>query len=171
MQPTMSGHELIRDRADHDFLLLSGDAANAAARLAEAGMKFGVLTDSAGSPLMLLSRDGVRAPSVTVAASDPIDRVLGADIVGLLNSGLPGLVVADESGITGILSATVIIDYLVEHSPVRSGLLGDSELHGDAPVAPLTLTCSTCGTVNVVLFFAAGETQCSQGHLLTLAWD
>jgi hypothetical protein len=120
---------------------------------------------------MLLGRDGARAPSVTVAARDPMDRVLGADIVGLLNSGLPGLVVADESGIAGILSATVIIDYLVEHSPIRSGLLGDSELHGDAPVTPLTLTCSTCRTVNSVLFFAAGETQCSQGHPLTLAWD
>ena len=90
---------------------------------------------------------------------------------GLLNSGLPGLVVADESGIAGILSATAIVDYLIEHSPVRSGLLGDSELHGDAPVVPLALTCSACGTVNAVLFFAAGETQCSQGHPLTLAWD
>jgi hypothetical protein len=167
----MSGHDLIGDRADHDFLLLSGDAADGAARLADSGMEFGVLTDSAGRPRTLLGRDGAMAPTVTVAASGPMDRVLGADIVGLLNSGLPGLVVADESGITGILSAAVIIDYLVEHSPVRSGLLGDGELHGDAPVTPLTLTCSTCGTVNAVLFFAAGETQCSQGHPLTLAWD
>jgi hypothetical protein len=167
----MSSHDLIRDRADHGFILLSGDAADGAARLAGAEAEFGVLTDSVGRPRMLLSRDGAVAPAVTVAAGGRMDRVLAADIVGLLNSGLPGLVVADESGIAGILSAAAIVDYLVEHSPVRSGLLGDSELHGDAPIVPLTLTCSICGTVNIVLFFAAGETPCSQGHPLTLAWD
>jgi hypothetical protein len=167
----MSGHDLIGDRADRDFLLIRGDAADGAARLAEAGTEFGVLTDSAGRPRLLLSRGGAMAPAVTVAASVPMGRVLGADIVRLLNSGLPGLVVADESGTAGILSAAAIVDYLLEHSPVRSGLLGGSELHGDAPVTPLTLTCSTCETVNAVLFFAAGETRCSQGHPLTLAWD
>lgn len=167
----MSGYDLIGDRADHEFFVLSGDDAECASRLAESGTKFGVLTDSVGRPRMLLSRDGAMAPAVTVAVNGPMDRVLGADIVGLLDSGLPGLVVVDESGIVGILSAAVIIDYLVEHSPVRSGLPGDGELHGDAPVTPLALTCSTCGTVNAVLFFAAGETRCSQGHPLTLAWD
>jgi len=166
----MSGHNLIGDRADREFLLFSGDAADGAARLTASGLEFGVLTDSAGRPRLLLSRHGGPAPAVIVAASGPMDRVLGADLVGLLNSGLPGLVVADESGISGILSAAVIIDYLIEHAPVRSGVLGDSELHGDAPVTPLTLPCSTCQTVNRVLFFAAGETQCSQGHPLTLAW-
>ena len=167
----MSSHDLIGDRADREFVLLSGDAADGGARLAGSGMEFGVLTDSAGRPRMLLSRDRGMAPAVTIASSAPMERVLAADVAGLLNSGSPGLVVADESGITGILSAAVIMDYLVEHSPVRSGRLGDGELHGDAPVTPLMLTCFTCGTVNAVLGFAAGETQCSQGHLLTQEWD
>src|ERR1700722_18849725 len=137
MRRTMSGHDLIGDRADRDFLLIRGDAADGAPRLAEAGTEFGVLTDSAGRPRLLLSRGGAMAPAVTVAASVPMGRVLGADIVRLLNSGLPGLVVADESGTAGILSAAAIVDYLLEHSPVRSGLLGGSELHGDAADADL----------------------------------
>jgi hypothetical protein len=167
----MSGYDLIGQHADHRYLPLSGDAADGAAELAGSGLEFGVLTDSAGHPRLLLTRDGNIAPAVVVNEGDPMDRVLASDIVDILNSGVPGLVVTDGARVTGVLSAAAVIDYLVQHSPVRSGYLGDGELHGDAPVTPLTLTCSTCGTVNTVLFYAAGETQCSQGHPLTMTWD
>jgi hypothetical protein len=167
----MSGDDVVRDHANHGYLRLSGDAAEGAAELARSEMEFGVLVDSVGHPQLLLTGDGRTAPAVVIDAGAPMGRVLAPDIVGLLNSGVPGLVVTDDSGITGVLSASAVIDYLVEHSPVRSGFLGDDgRLHGDAPVTPLKLTCSTCGTVNSVLFFVAGETQCSQGHPLTLAW-
>lgn len=167
----MSGDDVVRDYTNHSYLHLSGDAAAGAAELASSEMEFCVLVDSAGDPRMLLTRDGRTAPAVVIDAGDPMERVLAADIVSMLNSGVPGLVVTDDSGITGVLSAGAVADYLVEYSPVRSGFLGDDgRLHGDAPITPLKLICSTCGTLNTVLFFAAGETQCSQGHPLTLAW-
>jgi hypothetical protein len=167
----MSGHDLIGDHVGQSYLRLHGNAAEGAAELASSGMEFGVLVDSADYPRLLVTSDGRTAPAVVVDAGDPMDRVLAADIVGILSSGVPGLVVTHDARVTGVLSATAVFDYLVEHSPVRSGYLGDGELHGDAPVTPLKLMCATCGTVNTVLFFAAGETQCSQGHPLTLTWD
>jgi hypothetical protein len=168
----MSGDDVVRDHTNHSYLRLSGDAAESAAELASSEMEFGVLVDPAGHPRMLLTRDGRTAPAVVIDAGDPMDRVLAGDIVSMLNSGVPGLVVTDDSRITGVLSASAVIDYLVEHSPVRSGFLGDDgRLHGDAPVTPLKLICSTCKTMNTVVFFVAGEAQCLQGHPLTQAWD
>src|SRR5713226_3288180 len=107
----MSGHDRIGDHADHSYLRLSGDAAESAAELASSGMEFGVLIDSANQPRMLLTPDGRTAPAVVIEAGDPMDRVLAADIVGLLNSGVPGLVVTDGSRVTGVLSAAAVIDY------------------------------------------------------------
>lgn len=167
----MIGYDRVGDHADHSYLRLSGDAAEGAAELATSGKEFGVLTDSAGRARMLLTAAGGTAPAVAIDVDAPMERVLAADIVAILNSGVPGLVVTDDSKVIGVLSATAVIDYLVEHSPVRSGDLGDAGLHGDPPVTPLNLVCSTCGTVNTVVFFAAGETQCAHGHPLSLTWD
>lgn len=167
----MSGHDWVGDHADHGYVRLSGDDAGAAAELASAGREFGVIVDPAGHARMLVTSSGGVAPAVAIDASAPMERVLAADIIAVLNSGTPGLVVTEGPEVVGVLSANAIIDYLVEHSPVRSGDLGDGGLHGDAPVTPLQLVCSTCGTINTVMFFAAGETQCSQGHPLSLTWD
>jgi hypothetical protein len=167
IRETMTGYERVGDHADHSYLLLTGSVAEDAAELATSGKEYGVLVDPTGQARMLLTAGG-SAPAVAVDASAPMERVLAADIVAILNSGVPGLVVTDGSKVVGVLSAAAVIDYLVEHSPVRSGDLGDGELHGDAPVAPLKLTCATR---NTVVFFAAGETLCSQGHPLSLTWD
>jgi hypothetical protein len=82
------------------------------------------------------------------------------------------MVVTEDSKVGGVLRAASVIGHLVEHSPVCSGDVRDVALQGySPPVTPLELTCSTCGTVNAVLFFAAGDTQCSHGHPLTLTRD
>ena len=166
----MSGHDLVRDRASRDFLTLStGD--DAEGKLAAASKEFGVVTDSAGHPRALLSRSGSKGPAFIIPAEAPMDYVLGPNVVGLLDSGSPGLVVANDTEIVGVLSADAIIDHLLERSTVvRFGMMGDGRLHGDAPVTPLKMTCSTCGAVNTVLLFAAGETMCTGGHPLTLMW-
>ena len=101
-------------------------------------------------------------------------RVIAPDIVSLLNSGVPGLVVVRDSSVAGILTAGAVSDYLAEHVPMRSGTLGDGQLHGDPAVRPLTLTCSTCGTRNVVRYFVAGAVTCAGAphpHALTITWD
>lgn len=167
----MSGNDRVGDHADRDYLSFSGDLADGAAKVASSEREFGVLVDSDGHARMLVTPTGKTAPAVAIDVAAPMERVVAPDIVALLNSGVPGLVVTEDSKAVGILRAASIIEYLVEFSPVRSGYLGDGVLHGDAPVAPLKLTCSTCGTVNEVVFFAAGDTQCSHGHALTLAWD
>lgn len=167
----MSGEDQIRDHATQSYLRLEGDVAEAAAELASSGKEYGVLVGPADRLRLLLTRDGRAAPAVAVDAGEPMDRVQASDIVGILNSGVPGLVVMEGPRVTGVLTQNAIIDYLVEHAPVRSGNLGDWNAHGDAPSKPLTMTCSTCNTVNHPLTFVEGETQCSQGHTLTLAWD
>jgi hypothetical protein len=167
----MSGYERVGDHADRDYLCFSGDPADGAAKLACSGREFGVLVDSDGHARMLVTPAGGTAPAVAIDVAAPMERVAAPDIVALLNSGVPGLVVTEDSKVVGVLRAASVIDYLVEHSPVRSGDLGDGALYGDAPVTPLELTCSTCETVNAVLFYVAGDTQCSHGHPLTLAWD
>jgi hypothetical protein len=164
----MSGSDRIGDHADIRYLRLSGDQSADAAALAGSGMEFGVLTDADGRPRRLLTPGGREASAVVVNADDPMERVLAPGIVAILNAGLPGLVVTRGAQVTGVLSAAAVSDYLVEHSPVRSADLGDEGLHGDAPVKLMTLTCTTCGTVNSVVVFAEGETQCSRGHLLTI---
>src|SRR5215472_17490194 len=113
----MSGHDLVRDRANRDFLTLStGD--DAEEKLTAANMEFGVVTDSAGHPRALLSRHGGKGPAFVVPAQAPMDYVLGPNIVDLLNSGSPGLVVADDTEIVGVLSADALIDHLLERSTV-----------------------------------------------------
>jgi len=166
----MSDPGCVGDYADASYLRLTAGGAEGAAELARSGHAFGVLTDADDRPLQMLTRDG-RAPVVTIDAADDMRRVMAPDIVGLINSGIPGLIVTRDSRVAGILSAEAVGDFLVGHGPVRSGLLGDQQLHGDAPVTPLTLTCSTCGTQNTVWFFVARQTQCSKGHVLTIVWD
>jgi hypothetical protein len=166
----MSDPDLVEHYADAAYLRLRFGGAEGAAELARSGQAFGVLTDDGGRPLLLLTPDG-RAPVVTIDANEPMHRVMAGGIVGLLNSGVPALVVVRDSRVAGILTAGAVSDYLMEHAPVRSALLGDEQLHGDPPVTPLTLTCSSCGTTNVVPYFVAGQTCCAQGHELTLTWD
>ncbi len=166
----MSDSDLVEDYADTAYLRLSAGGAEGAAELARSGLEFGVLSDDQDRPLLLLTQDG-RAPMVPIDANEPMRRVLDDDIVGLLNNGVPGLLVVRDSRCAGILTADTVSDYLVEHAPFRSGLLGDQQLHGVPPVTPLRLTCTTCGTVNVVSYFAVGQTRCTQGHPLTITWD
>ena len=165
----MSDPARVGDHADTAYVRLSSGGAEGAAELARSGHAFGVLTDHDERPVLLLTREGP-APLVTIDADDPMHRVMAGDIVGLITRGLPGLVVTRDSRVAGILTAEAVGDFLVEYGPVRSGLLGDHQLHGDPPVTPLTITCATCGTRNEVVFFLAGQTQCSQGHPLTVAW-
>lgn len=169
----MSGYERAGDHVDRGYILLADSVADGAAELAASGKQYGVLLDSAGRPQMLLGVRGLSAPAIVIDASTPMTRLLAPDIVAFLNSGAPGLVLMDDSKIVGVLSATAIIGYLMDHSSVRASdpTPADSALYGDAPVAPLTLTCSTCGTVNKVVFFVAGETPCSKGHPLFLKWE
>jgi hypothetical protein len=166
----MSDRDLVGDYADSAFLRLTAGGAEGTAELARSGLAFGVLSDHDGRPLQLLTPDG-RAPVVAISANETMRRVMAGDIVGLLNSGVPALVVVRDSRVAGILSAETVSDYLVEHASVRSGVLGDEQLHGDAPITPLTLICTTCGTANIVPYFVAGETRCRQDHLLTVTWD
>jgi hypothetical protein len=167
---TMRGSDRIGDHADARYLRLSGEETAGAAALTRSGVEFGVLTDTEGHPRLLLTPDGRKASAVVIDADDPMGRVLAPDIIAILNAGVPGLVITRGARVTGVLSAAAVSDYLVEHSPVRSAGLGDEALHGNAPVKLLTLTCTTCGTVNSVVVFAEGETQCSKGHPLTI-WD
>jgi hypothetical protein len=168
----MSGYDRVGDHADRDYLCFSGDPADGAAKLATSGREFGVLVDSDGRARMLVTPAGGTVPAVAIDVAAPMERVVGPDIVALLNSGVPALVVTEDSRVAGVLRAASVIGYLVEHSPVRSGDVRDVTLQGNSPpVTPLELTCSTCGTVNAVLFFSAGDTQCSHGHPLTLTWD
>jgi hypothetical protein len=164
----MSGSDRVADYAETRFLRLRGEDTDAAAALASSGVEFGVLTGAEGHPRLLLTPDGRKAAAVIVDADDPMERVLAPGIIAVLNAGVPGLVVTRGTQVIGVLPAAAISDYLVEYSPVRSADLGDEGLHGDAPVELLTLTCTTCGTVNRVVFFVDGQTQCSQGHALTV---
>jgi hypothetical protein len=167
---TMSDPELVGYYADTGYARLTAGGSEGFAQLARSGRVFGVLADRDGRPVLVLTRDG-RAPLVMIDAMAPMRRTIAADIVSLLNGGVPGLVVVRDSRVTGILSADAVASYLVRHTPTRSGLMGDEQLHGDAPVTDLTLACSTCGTVNTVPYFVAGHTRCSQGHPLTITWD
>jgi hypothetical protein len=165
----MSDPDLVGDYAETGYLRLTAGGDEGSAELVRSGHAFGVLTDDDGRPLLLLTRDG-RMPLVTLDANSPMRRTMAGDIVSLLNSGVPALVVVRDSRVAGILTADAVASYLMEHAPTRSGLMGDEQLHGDAPVSQLKLTCSTCGTVNTVPYFADGETRCTQGHPLTITW-
>ena len=120
----MSDSDLVEDYADTAYLRLSAGGAEGAAELARSGLAFGVLTDDSGRPVLLLTSQG-RAPIIPVDAKEPMRRVMVGDIVSLLNSGVPGLVVVRDSRFTGIVTADTVSDYLVEHAAVRSGWLGD----------------------------------------------
>lgn len=146
-----------------------GDDAVRAA-LAESGASLAVVCDAQGHPLLLLTMTG-RVPLVVIDAAEPMSRVLAGDYVSLLTSGIPAFVVVEQSRVAGILTAETVSRYIVDHPVRHKGLLGDEQLHGPAAVTPLTLTCSTCGTQNTVIFYVAGKTPCSQGHPLTLPWD
>jgi hypothetical protein len=166
----MSDPDLVGHHTDAGYLRLTAEGDEGGTELARSGHAFGVLTDGSGRPVQLLTRNG-RAPLVTLDANLPMRRTMEGDIVSLLNSGVPALVVVRDSSVVGILTAEAIASYLVEHSRTRSGLMGDEQLHGDAPVTQLKLTCSTCGTVNTVPYFVAGQTRCTLGHPLTITWD
>jgi hypothetical protein len=163
----MTESDRVHHYAGTEYVELSTGGATGAAELAGSGRRFGVVTNENGEPTLLLTRDGP-APAVQIHADAPMQRTLSRDVLGLLNSGVPGLVVVRDAGPVGILSADTVSDYAMAHVAVRSGLMGDVELHGDPPVSRLKLTCTTCGTVNTVPFFVEGETRCSQGHLLTV---
>lgn len=167
----MSSHATVRDYINNTYLTISGDVNEGAAELVRSGLEFGILVDASGHPRILLTLDGQAAPAIIIDARVPMEHVLAEHIIDVLNSGVSGLVVTDGSRTIGVLSAATVSDYLVEHSSSQFGLVGDNELQGDAPVTPLKLTCTTCGAVNTAVFYAAGETQCSNGHLLTLTWD
>jgi hypothetical protein len=172
----------VGDYADDSYLrLTAGDAGNAGdattpgddavrAALAESGASLAVVCDGEGHPLLLFTRTG-RVPLVMIDAAEPMSRVLAGDVVSLLTSGIPALVVVEQSRVAGILTAETVSRYIVNQPVQYRGLLGDEQLHGPAVVTPLTLTCSTCGTQNTVTFYVAGKTPCSQGHPLTLPWD
>jgi len=166
----MTDPDRVGDYADTSFLRLRVAGAEGAAELARSGLAFGVLTDHDDLPVLLLTRDGP-APVVTIDADDPIYRIMVGDVASLVTRGVPGLVVMRDSRVDGILTADTIGDFLVQHGPVRSGMFGDHQLHGDPPVSPLTIICSTCRTRNTVTYFVAGQTMCSRGHVLTVAWD
>jgi hypothetical protein len=168
----MSDRSRVGDHVGRSFLLLTGSVVDGTEELASSGKEYGVLVDSAGRARTLLAIDKGSAPAVIVEASTAMARLLGADIAALISSGVPGLVVTDDTGVVGVISAARVIDYIDEYSDLRDALsIGDGMLGGEPPVEPLALTCSTCGTVNQVVFFVAGDTQCSQRHPLSLAWD
>jgi len=174
--PSGRDEDRVADYADDAFLRLvargAGASGSGAARaaLAESAASLAVACDVEGHPLRLFTRTG-RVPLVLVDAAEPMRRVLAADYVSLLTSGVPALVVVTNSRIVGVLTAEAVSSYLVDQPLQSRGLLGDEQLHGPAAVTPLTLTCSTCGTKNAVTFYVAGKTPCSKGHPLTLPWD
>jgi hypothetical protein len=165
----MSEGDLVGDFADPGFQPLGSGGDEGAAELARSGRVFGVVTDSEGIPLQLYTSAGL-APFVAIEADEPMRRVLGEDVISLVDSGVPGLVVVRDAHVTGVLSAQVIYDFAAAQPTLRGGGTGDWQLHGDAPVKKLTLTCSTCGTKNEVVYFLDGQTQCVNGHLLTVRW-
>lgn len=173
---TRRGGDSVGDYAGDGYLRLTAGAAGAPgddamqAALAESGGSLAVVSDGEGHPLLLFTRTG-RVPLVMIDAAEPMRRVLAADYVSLLTSGVPAFVVVTQSRVTGVLTAEDVSRYLFDQPVQYRGLLGDEQLHGPAAVTPLTLTCSTCGTQNTVTFYVAGKTPCSQGHPLTLPWD
>jgi hypothetical protein len=178
--PGPHGGDRVGDLAVPDYLLLTAgdsgtqdsdpDDATVRAALAESGAGFAVVSASDGRPLRFFTRAG-RVSLVTIDAAEPMRRLLEGDVISVLVSGVPALVVVADSRVAGILTAGTVSRYLMEQSPERRSLLGDQQLHGPAAVRPLTLTCSACGTQNTVTFYVAGKTPCSQGHPLTLPWD
>jgi hypothetical protein len=176
--PARTGRDEDRvgDYADDAYLRLTAETESALgdnaaqAALTDSGASLAVVCDGEGHPLLLLTKTG-RVPLVMIDAAEPMRRVLAGDYVSLLTSGIPAFVVVTESRVAGVLTAGAVSRYLVDQPVQYKGLLGDEQLHGPAAVTPLTLTCSTCGTQNTVVFYVAGKTPCSQGHLLTLPWD
>jgi hypothetical protein len=163
----MNESDRVHHYAGAEYVELSTGGAAGAAELAGSGRSFGVIANENGEPALLLTRDGP-APAVQIHADAPMQRVLAPDVLGLLNSGIPGLVVVRDARPVGILPAGTVSDYAMAQFAVQSGVMGDVELHGDPIVNQLKLTCTTCGTVNTVPFFVEGETLCSQGHVLTV---
>jgi hypothetical protein len=169
---TVTDRGRVGDHASRSFLLLTGSVADGTAELASSGKDYGVLVDPAGHARALLAAAKGAAPAVIIDANTAMTRLLGADVAAFMSSGVPGLVVADDAVVVGVIGAVKVIDYIDEYSYRRDATsLGDVMLNGETPVDPLTLTCAICGTVNRVVFFIDGETQCSQGHPLSLTWD
>jgi hypothetical protein len=153
-----------------DYLRLTTEEARGVAELDAAGPHFGIVEDDHGHAALLLTRSG-RAPLIQIDADAGMERVAREDVISLINKGVPCLVAVRNSHPVGILTAETVADYLTQNFEVATGAMSDHELQGDPPSTPLTITCATCGAANTVPFFAAGETRCVNGHLLTVTWE
>jgi hypothetical protein len=132
--------------------------------------EFTVICDDAGAPVELLAK-GSRAPLALIDASLPMRRLMAHDSGRLFGSGIPALVVVDESRAVGVITPEIIDRYKSKHPVVVFGITGDELLPGDAHASWLVLTCSACGTRNSVTFFTPGQTECTEGHLLAITWE
>jgi hypothetical protein len=163
---------LVTDYMVTDFLQLTAGGAAGATELDRSGIGIGVVADESGRPQELLTRDGP-APLIQVEATTPMERMIRGDVIALLNRGAPAVVVIQDARCAGILTAEAVSGYALSDFAVTAGAMADGvdvSLHGDPRSGSLTLTCATCGAVNTVAYFVAGETPCVNGHPLMVSW-
>jgi hypothetical protein len=161
--------DIAGDFADTNYVLVP-DGADGLAELSRTGRAFGVVCDSNGDPVRLVTKIG-HAPLAQIDAGVRMRRLMARDIASLFDAGVPGLVVVRDSRVVGVITAKIVSDYRAEHPPVVFGMMGDEQLHGNAPASWLILSCASCGTSNTITFFVSGQTQCSQGHPLMIAGE
>jgi hypothetical protein len=170
----MDDPELVSDYAVTDYVRLTAGDAAGLAELARSGLALGVLADEAGRPVQLLTRNGA-APLIQVEADTPMERMAAGDVIGLIDRGVPALVVVRDGRCAGLLTERAVSSYVMAHLGVTTGVMGeaagDGGLAGDPLLVPLMLTCAVCGRVNRVLYFTDGQTRCTGGHLLKVTWD
>ena len=169
-EPTASDH-LSQDYA----LLRQGPRTEQLEReLAASGYDIGVVLDDSGSPESLLGPDG-RGPLIQVGLDTPLSAIIHEE--GLwhqITHVAPGVAVFDGVDIVGVIRRSSLIDFFFEQYESPEGKLrfpgSDLQLHGTYTQPRMTITCTTCGTMNELVGFVLGSTNCSLGHILTVNW-
>jgi CBS domain len=141
------------------------------AELARSSNAVGVVVDSQGRPQWMLDSQGPHL--LLQAAPDvPLRAVVDSpEILERLNAGTPGIAVVEEDDRpVGVVTAETIRRYLLEDYSVHTKQMSDHVLAGRRLVPLIVITCATCGWRNELTAFYEDETQCHNGHPLTVDW-
>jgi hypothetical protein len=140
------------------------------AELARSSNAVGVVVDSQGQPLWMLDSQGPYL-LLQAALDVPLRAVVDSpEILERLNAGTPGIAVVEDERPVGVVTAETIRRYLLEDYSVHTKQMSDHVLAGSRLVPLIVITCATCGWRNELAAFYEGETQCHNGHPLTVDW-
>lgn len=139
-------------------------------RVQDEQLTLSIVQGQDGRPTHAVGRLG-SAPLLAAGRDTPLRAILNEEaLVARLVAGAPGVVVLDGEQPVGVLTAQMLLDYLLNEYSGTIHTLGDETLGGGYMQPQIVLECACCGVRNELKGLVVGRTMCVRGHVLCVDW-